>query len=73
MKMAVLLFTAFLSSPSLAMEQIKNNDLSLDTGVEVAQITVKPLQTTRLSQNYERVAVKEIKKINRSIAAKHVR
>lgn len=73
MKMAVLLFTAFLSSPSLAIEQIANNDLSLQTGVEVAKITVKPLQTTRLSQNYERIAVKEIKKINRSIAAKHVR
>jgi hypothetical protein len=73
MKMAVLLFTAFLSSPSLAMEQITNNDLSLETGVEVTAIKAQPLPTTRLSQNYERVAVKEIKKINRSIAAKHVR
>ncbi len=73
MKMAVLLFTAFLSSPSLAMEQIEHTDLSLETGVEVTAIKAQPLPTTRLSQDYERVAVKEIKKINRSIAAKHVR
>lgn len=73
MKLAVLLFTAFLSSPSLAMEQIEHNDLSLETGVEVTAIKAQPLPTTRLSQDYERVAVKEIKKINRSIAAKHVR
>jgi hypothetical protein len=74
MKLFIILTTAFLSSTSLAMEQIEAVDLSMDAGIEVAAIKTKPLKTTRLGDTYERVTqIMKVKGVNRSVAARHER